>query len=29
MKAYRQTSGAAEAAFVNQLQKEIKELRIG
>jgi hypothetical protein len=29
MRAYRQTSGAAEAAFVNQLQKEVKELRIG
>jgi hypothetical protein len=29
MRAYRQTSGTAEAAFVNQLQKEVKELRIG
>jgi hypothetical protein len=29
MRAYRQTSGSAEAAFVNQLQKEVKELRIG
>ena len=29
MRAYRQTSGTAEAAFLDQLQKEIKELRLG
>jgi hypothetical protein len=29
MRAYRQTSFAAKAAFLGQLQKEIKELRIG
>jgi hypothetical protein len=29
MRAYRETSFAAKAAFLGQLQKEIKELRIG